>query len=293
MNRRDFFKTLAVATFATEFGRITPIFSGEDVPHDPNLIAIFSDTHLHGPETTQHVVRFKKCVNKILAMNPLPANLLIYGDVAYLQGKIEEYQLFRELIKPIEAAGIKWEIAMGNHDRIANYREIFPERFTNQPIEDRYVNIVATPHADFILLDSYLEGQVKGWISPEQRTWLEGVVKTYDKKPFFVGCHHPLKETELAELLKSCPKCVAYLHGHHHYYRTPIDRDMRTICFPSVGHWGDMGFVMANLTETEATFTPDIDEYQWSKYGYVKEPEKNVEEYMAQLNANSPVFTLP
>ncbi|MBQ9873847.1 MAG: metallophosphoesterase [Thermoguttaceae bacterium] len=258
---------------------------------DENVVAIFSDTHLHGPETVQHVVRFNQSVAKILAMNPRPANLLIYGDVAYLEGKVEEYELFRKLIKPIENAGIHWEIAMGNHDRIANYRQVFPERFEKeQPVKDCYINIVETPRADFILLDSYLRGEVRGEICPEQKEWLKETLKRYSDKPVFVGCHHQMGNTKIADILTECPKFVAYLHGHLHYYRTPIADSVKTICFPSVGHWGDMGFMVANLSETEASFVPYIDAYQWSKYGYVKEPEKDVETYLKKLNENSPSF---
>lgn len=290
MNRRDFFRAVALATFAARFGNLESIFADTTSPLDENIVAIFSDTHLYRPETVQQVVRFNQSVAKILAMNPRPANLLIYGDIAYNEGRVEDYELFRELIKPIEAAGIKWEVAMGNHDRLANYRAVFPERFDRpQPVEGCYINVVPTPHADFILLDSYLKGQVRGAISPEQREWVVETLKKYTDKPVFVGCHHPIRETELADVFKACPKFAAFLHGHSHYYRTPVQEDVQTICFPSVGHWGDMGFVLANLTESEAVFAPDIDAYQWSKYGYVKEPEKNVEEYMARLNANSPV----
>lgn len=294
MKRREFFRVVALSAFAAQLTPVDRLFADSSIPLDPNIVAIFSDTHLHGPETVQHVVRFNQCVAQVLAMNPRPAQLLIYGDVAFLEGKLEEYELFKKLIKPIEDSGIAWEIAMGNHDRIANYRKVFPERFEKpQPLEGRYINIVETPHADFILLDSYLEGQVRGAISPEQKAWLAETLKRYDAKPFFVGCHHPINETGLAELLKSSPKFAAFLHGHHHYYRTPIQEEIQTICFPSTGHWGDLGFTIVHLTKEDATFAPRIDEYQWAQWGYVKEPEKNVEEYMARLNANSPVIKLP
>lgn len=293
MQRRDFLRMVAFAALSARYCSIESLLAA-DVQIDDNIVAIFSDTHLHGPETVQHVVRFNQSVAKILAMNPRPANLLIYGDVAYLEGKIEEYELFRKLIKPIEQAGIKWEIAMGNHDRIMNYRTVFPERFEKeQPVKDCYINIVETPRADFILLDSYLKGQVRGDICDEQRSWLTETLKKYTEKPVFVGCHHPEAETKLADILKACPKFVAYLHGHHHYYRTPVQDGMQTICFPSVGHWGDMGFMTVFLSEKEATFVPNIDAYQWSKYGYVKTPEEDVEKYLAMLNENSPVLPLP
>ncbi len=286
MDRRSFIKTVFLASLAAREANFNFLSAADEgVPLDQNIVAIFSDTHLHGSETVQHVARFNKCVAKVLAMNPRPANLLIYGDVAYLEGKIEEYELFKKLIKPIENAGIKWEIAMGNHDRIANYRQIFPERFEKKAnVEGRLVNVVKTPNADFILLDSYMKGQVRGEIDPEQRAWLVEELKKYTDKPVFVGCHHPIHETKLADVLKACPKFAAYLHGHDHYYRTSVKEDVQIMCFPSVGHWGDLGFVTAYVSEKEACFVPDIDEYLWAQWGYVKEPEKDVEAYLKALN---------
>lgn len=292
MNRRDFLKTVALASFSSPFMSIRRLLA-QDVALDPNSVAFFSDLHLKNPESIQQVVRFKQCVAKILAMNPRPANLLIYGDVVYDHGTVEAYQVFRKLIEPIEKAGIHWELTMGNHDRIDDYRQVFPERFSAQPIKGRYINIVQTPYADFILLDSYLEGEVRGEICQAQQEWLQETLKNYSKKPVFVGCHHQIENTQIGTILKSSPSFIAYLHGHRHYYRTPELAGVKTICFPSTGHWGDMGFVTAHITAKEAIFVPEIDAYQWSKYGYIKEPEKNVENYITQLNKHVVSFKFP
>ncbi len=284
-------RVVALAAVSSRFISVEKLLA-ENIPLDDNFVAFFSDVHLYGSETVQQVARFNQSVRKVLAMNPRPANLLIYGDIAYDHGTIENYELFRELIKPIEVVGINWEVAMGNHDRLENYRRVFPERFEKNPlVEGRHVNIIETPNADFILLDSYLEGQVRGEISPEQKEWLQETLKKYVEKRVFVGCHHHLTDTKIDDILKVCPGFVAYLHGHLHYYRSPVQGRIKTICFPSVGHWGDMGLMTAQLSNKEATFVPDIDAYQWSKYGYVKEPEKDVESYLKTLNDNSPTFS--
>lgn len=294
MNRRDFLRTVALGALTARFGNIDQIYANHDVPIDQTIVAIFSDPHIHGPETSQYYVRFKQGVANVLAMNPRPANLLIYGDVAFDHGERKDYEIFRELIKPIENAGINWEVAMGNHDRLAVFRDVFPEKFEKpQPLKDRYINIVETPNADFVLLDSYLENKVAGSITPEQQEWLVEKLKHYTEKPVFVGCHHHLKDAKIADLLKPCPKFVAYLHGHLHFYRSPRQEDISTLCFPSLGCWGDMGFVMAHISENEAVFTPTIDAYLWPKWNPEKDPVDDLEPYLAQLNANSPVFKLP
>ncbi len=294
MNRRDFLKAVALTAFSSSFNNPDKLFA-TNVQLDENIVAIFSDPHiLHNPADSQQVVRFNQCVAKVLSMNPRPAKLIIYGDVAYSSGELESYELFRKLIHPVEAAGIQWEIAMGNHDRLENFQKVFPEKFTQSPlVEGRYVNIVETPHADFIILDSYLTGEVRGEISAEQQEWLKATLKKYTKKPVFVGCHHQLENTKIESILQECPKFIAYIHGHRHYYRTPMHNGIQTICFPSTGHWGDMGFMLANLEPNQVTFTPNIDAYQWSKYGYITEPEKDIEKYLQELNDNSPTFVYP
>ncbi|MDO4576339.1 MAG: metallophosphoesterase [Planctomycetia bacterium] len=287
MNRRDFLKSVAAWTMVGAWGEVSTAWAEQDVPQSADRVAIFSDTHLHGPEDIQHVVRFNQCVAKVLAMNPRPATLLIYGDVAYLEGKVEEYVLFRKLIQPIEKAGIHWECAMGNHDRIANFRSVFPERFTETPIlENRYIHIVKTPRADFILLDSYLKDHVDGQIEPAQKAWLAETLKNYDKT-VFVGCHHPLVETKLADVLRACPKFAAYLYGHNHHWRCAVEEKIQTVCFPSTGHWGDMGFAMLTLSDGKALFEPDIDAYLFPNWSKNRTPVKDVEEYLRRLNART------
>ena len=88
MNRRDFFRVVTLSAFAAQFGKIDRLFADSTVPLDPNIVAIFSDIHLRNPETIQAVVRFNQCVAQVLAMNPRPAQLLIYGDLAYNAGTV-------------------------------------------------------------------------------------------------------------------------------------------------------------------------------------------------------------
>ncbi|MDO4628434.1 MAG: metallophosphoesterase [Planctomycetia bacterium] len=311
MKRRDFLR-MTVLTMCS-----TPVFSAStwadevtenvtnDVPLDKDLVAIFSDTHILNRPKAQEVVRVKTAIQKILAMNPRPATLLIYGDVAYDAGGVDTYRFVRELLEPIKKAGIHWEATMGNHDRLNDFQQIFPERFTKKsPIPNRYINVVETPKADFILLDSYLKGQVRGEIEPEQRAWLVETLKKYEKKPVFVGCHHPLCETNLEVELRACPGFAAYIHGHCHWWMKSESDNIPQICFPSVGCWGDMGFVMLNLTETEATFIPNLNAYQLP--GWYKKSEHlpedyndkdihttNVEKYLEQLNDAIVTIKLP
>ena len=152
---------------------------------------------------------------------------------------------------------------MGNHDRRAPFYAAFPQRRAESPVADRVVSIVETPRADFILLDSCLApsdaagkpGPVQGGIDDAQAAWLRDVLSQYEK-PVFVGAHHPIQETQVGPLLTATPAVAGYIHGHEHAWRTQgQDRAVPTLCLPSTGHWGDIGYVVLDLADGEACFS--------------------------------------
>ena len=193
------------------------------VRFDDNLVCLISDLHTN-PGSYQPG-RLERTVADILALNPLPHNVIALGDLAYLTGKPEEYALLKEIIAPLEAAGIQVTLAMGNHDKRANFAEAFPTYASASQMKERFVFVVETPRADFIVLDSLQEStsQYK-WITPgaiddAQREWLKDKLATYTTKPVFVMSHHPLNEVGIKDLLQECPSCCGYIHGHDHVWR--------------------------------------------------------------------------
>ena len=233
------------------------------VRFDDNLVCLISDLHTN-PGSYQPG-RLERTVADILALNPLPHNVIALGDLAYLTGKPEEYALLKEIIAPLEAAGIQVTLAMGNHDKRANFAEAFPTYASASQMKERFVFVVETPRADFIVLDSLQEStsQYK-WITPgaiddAQREWLKDKLATYTTKPVFVMSHHPLNEVGIKDLLQECPSCCGYIHGHDHVWRPGwIKKNyheqtvVRTLCVPSTGHWGDIGYTLLELEETQA-----------------------------------------
>jgi hypothetical protein len=230
---------------------------------DENLVVIISD--LHTNPSGYQPARLERTIGDIVAMDPKPRNVIALGDLAYLKGKPEEYALLKEMIAPLEAAGICLTMAMGNHDRRKRFAEAFPERAAASLVEDRFVYVVETPRADFIVLDSLQEGpDATKWITPgalddAQKAWLKERLSAYQDKPVFVMSHHPLGEIGIKPLLLDCPSCCGYIHGHNHIWnsgwviRNHRDRDLlRTLCVPSTGHWGDIGYTLLELGETEA-----------------------------------------
>lgn len=226
------------------------------VPLDPNLVALFADTHLTTrPDNPHQRAGLARCIDEVLACNPRPAHVLFYGDLSFNHGDTNDYQLMKTMVAPLEAAGIRWHATMGNHDRRAAFLSVFPECAKEKPcVPGRLVSLIETPYADFILLDSCLEGPVNGGMDEAQRTWLQAQLSGR-QKPVFVGAHHPIKETDIGGLLAASPACKGYIFGHHHTWNKSTSEGVETLCLPSTGHWGDIGYVMVKLNANEALFS--------------------------------------
>jgi metallophosphoesterase superfamily enzyme len=92
----------------------------EEVPLDPNLVALFSDAHVTADKTCAHSsAGLSCCIKDVLACNPRPSQVLIYGDLAVNHGVTNDYRVLKRLTEPLEKAGIRWSACMGNHDRLA------------------------------------------------------------------------------------------------------------------------------------------------------------------------------
>ncbi len=239
---------------------------------DENLVVIISD--LHTNPSGYQPARLERTISDIIAMDPKPRNVIALGDLAYLKGKPEEYALLKEMIAPLEAAGICLTMAMGNHDRRKRFAEAFPERAAASLVEDRFVYVVETPRADIILLDSLQEdpdpekGIVAGALNDPQKEWLREKLSTYTDKPVFVTAHHPIGETGIRDILVNSPTCSGYIHGHDHVWRDgwvkknySVRNLVRTLCVPSTGHWGDIGYTVLRLEEDHAE--AQIHEYEF------------------------------
>lgn len=228
----------------------------ENIPLDENLVALFADTHVTTDKQQPHQrAGLSQCIKDVLACNPRPANVLILGDLSFNRGETNDYVLLKELIKPLEDAGVHWYSCPGNHDRREPFLSVFPDRKeTTPPVTGRLVTVVKTPHADFILLDSCQEGPVGGALDDTQLTWLQETLSHYSK-PVFIGAHHPIAETGVAGLMASNALCAAYIFGHAHAWTQSLTNGVQTLCLPSTGHWGDIGYVMVQLGENDAVFT--------------------------------------
>ena len=241
---------------------------------DCTLVALLSDCHIgnwHSPK--YQGVKFADCIARVLALDPLPAKMIIPGDLAYLWGRKEDYSLAHDLLRPVVDLGIEVTIGMGNHDRRENFLEYWPEYADRSPVKDRIVSKIRGEFFDYIMLDSLDQPKEKDkWITPGalddvQREWLRAECAEA-KRPLLVLAHHPAGELgepgkgcsnrsarKFGEILmgaKDAPtRCCGYVHGHdHEWYVTRSllswsdGRVGRTASLPSTGHWGDIGYAL-------------------------------------------------
>ena len=249
---------------------------------DENLVVIISDLHTN-PDGYQPA-KLRKTISDIVAMKPKPKHVIALGDLAYLQGKASEYALLRQIIQPLFDAGIELTMGMGNHDRRENFSAAFPQLANKTKVLGRMTFEVETPRADFIILDSLNQGEddksfiVEGTLDDNQRNWLKERLSKASK-PTFVMAHHPINETKLQRMLLENRACCGYIHGHNHIWQTGwnhtnySDRTLiRTLCVPSTGHWGDIGYTKLYLKENEAI--AELNQYEF----FFPQPAKDGEE---------------
>ena len=241
---------------------------------DESLMSILSDCHVGNWNSPEYQgVKFAECIARVLALDPLPSKMFIPGDLAYLWGRKEDYELSRRLLQPVIDAGIEITIGMGNHDRRENFLERWPEYADRSPVPGRIVSKVRGVHFDYIMADTLDQpAETDKWITPgvlddAQREWLKAECAA-SKRPLLVLAHHPAGELgvsgkggasasarEFGNLImgtKDEPtNCCGYIHGHDH--RWYVTRSLKswgewrvgqTAALPSTGHWGDIGYCL-------------------------------------------------
>ena len=278
LNRRQFISG-CIATASTVCAA-----NAADTPPslDPNLVVLISDIHVALPRSEQkyrtgreypHVNgKIREFVAEILAMRPLPANVIDLGDISIAFSEEKEYALARRLLKPLDDAGIKVTHTLGNHDRVAEFLTGYPEYADRVVFGNKVVSEVSTPHADFILLDSHVEcaenqrGRYETCTGhgcgKEQLDWLKKRVASATK-PTFVCSHHNAGESGAYGISVRAPSVFGYLHGHHHHWMTDYMADgygsnaktMIDFGLPSFGLDRDVGYGVMRIGERQAEVT--------------------------------------
>lgn len=311
MRRKDFLTSIlalsgtALVPSASVARQIENI-SMADVSGDATTI-LMGDIHISGDFNEQgkpkhypyNPICFEQQVREILAMRPLPRNLIILGDVAWDHGLREDYEYAARLFRPLQEAGIRITMAMGNHDRRAPFFEVFGEYRTQTKVKGRVVSVVELPDVDFVVLDSLDElpnlkrGQsttVSGKMDDEQIKWLESYLAT-TKRPVILSAHHPLGEmSNLEAVIAKSPSVVAYIYAHVHVWNKGVriirprdpERMVPHISLPST-FYGDIGYAVMRTTKEEAVITYSSNGFWWAQP--VENPPKVWAQRVADLSA--------
>ena len=292
----------------------TPIAGEQSQSHDPRKTILMGDIHICGDFDAAgkpkyypyNPICFEQQVREILAMRPLPANLIILGDVAWDHGLVEDYQYAERLFRPLREAGIRITMGMGNHDRRAPFFSVFTDYVKQTKVEGRVVSVVELPDVDFVVLDSLDElpnlkrgesTKVDGEMDEAQIKWLEGYL-AQAKRPVILGAHHPLNEMpNLEAVIAKSPAAVAYIYAHVHVWNKGAriirpkepQRMVPHISLPATVY-GDIGYAVMQTTPDKVTITYSSNGFWWPQP--VENPPKEWAQRQADLQEEKSTILL-
>lgn len=278
MNRREFLMMGASAAATAATFRLRA--DGVRAAMDPDLAVLLSDMHVNGARYAKddptklvpsfQADRLRMAVVEIMRLDPLPSKVICFGDFAFSNGQLADYELAREILKPLLDAGMELTVGMGNHDRRENFLKCYPEYEKRILVPGRIVSKVEFRYADFYMLDTLVQcddanstdnpNPVPGMLTGGQREFLGKLVKNA-KRPIFLGSHHDPHEVKVNAGFMPC--VCGYIHGHDHFIHHDTlwcgdyrKRHMaRRFVLPSTGHWGDIGYALFRVEKDRAVLT--------------------------------------
>ncbi len=195
------------------------------------LIAQITDMHIrpsgkkaYGVVDTEAMLR--AAVSSIVAQPRQPDLVIATGDLTDC-GLIEEYELLRDILKPLP---MPVYLIPGNHDRRQNLRLVFGGdgylpmngEFLHYTIEDHDLRLIG--------LDTVVAGKGHGELDSSRLAWLKARLDEQPERPTLIFMHHPPFPTGLqhmdsincrdgaamAEILKGRSNIERVVCGHHH-----------------------------------------------------------------------------
>jgi len=250
LSRRRFLKTAMAAGAAAMLpGRV----AAAEPAVDPHRVALVADTHVWENREdpfggVKPAETCRRALEQVLALSPRPAHLFIVGDLAHLAGLPGDYAVLKELLSPVRRGGVTVHLVLGNHDHRANACAAFPEagRKGDPPVADKYVGVVETPRADFVLLDSLnVTNKTPGLLGEAQRAWLDRTLEAADKPALVLAHHNPDRREKVSglvdtaalfETLASRRRAKAYVFGHTHAWSYRKQGDVHLVNVPATAH---------------------------------------------------------
>jgi len=163
--------------------------------------------------------------------------ILLTGDLSQ-DGSASSYQRIAEMLKP---SGVPIYFVPGNHDNQAVINQVYP---TQHILENRRIVL---PQWQFILLNSQIEGQVRGSLAPSELDFMQNCLIDYPDRHAIIVFHHqpvPVGSTwldkqgltngkEFWEVAAKYSNIHTVLFGHVHQEFQEIFNGIRCISAPS------------------------------------------------------------
>ncbi len=254
MDRRRFLdlsaRILAVAGLAGALNAAaaSDAAASSDVPS--LKVALMSDTHVptdmdwrQAQNQQSPVEHLKEVVRQVTESGC--EECIVTGDLARLNGDPGDYKNWQMLMSPIFAK-MPVHVAMGNHDLLKNYYQVFGEpKDKVEAVKGKHVLVIEKAGLRFVVLDTHVESNNSlGLLGKVQRQWLAHYLDGEDSRPVFVFLHHALsdEDTDLLDtdrLLKiMLPKrqVKAVFYGHSHCYSHTKIEDLDVVNLPATGY---------------------------------------------------------
>ena len=200
-----------------------------------------------------------------------PSGVMIVGDVARLDGRLGDYRLVKQLMKPVAEKAPVF-LGLGNHDHRDNFLKIFPQspaKGKRQTVVGKHVLVVdQAPVVRFVLLDSLHRVNVgAGNLGKQQVDWLNTFLMRADDVPTVVCVHHTLGRrggdlqdtAQLLAALDSAKQVKALVYGHSHRFGVTRRKGMHLINLPPIGYRFDsvspLGWLDAEFHSKGASLT--------------------------------------
>ncbi|MGF1500763.1 MAG: phosphodiesterase [Paracoccaceae bacterium] len=233
------------------------------MPEPATEIVVLTDTHFVPDGRTLYGLdpraRLDAAVRLINADHAGAALVLIAGDLAHW-GEESAYEALREALAPLRPPVL---LMLGNHDRRATFRAVFPEA------EDDGAGFVqavrALPGATLVILDTLDEGGPShaGLLCPHRLAFLgRALAEAPDDRPLILAQHHPAAriglpamdrialanpDAERAVLARAGRRPDLILHGHVHR--------------PVFGLWAGIPFHIQRALNHQVAYDAETAEY--------------------------------
>jgi 3',5'-cyclic-AMP phosphodiesterase len=245
LDRRSFLKTVSLGAAAISFADFSAV--AKESPKDFS-VALLSDTHI--PANAEEVNRGFNIVNNFKRITPevvdmKPDLVILDGDAARLEGKVEDYQALSNLLQPINAVAPVC-VSLGNHDDRTNFGTVFKANAGDkQTVAGKNVLVLEHDLIRLIVLDSLMyTNKTAGQLGKAQRDWLAKYLPTVKDRPIALFVHHSLEHNDgdlvdvdhLFETLKSNRHVKAIFYGHSHVWSLTERQRVKLINLPAIGY---------------------------------------------------------